>query len=136
MEISFFNEEIDRPQFNEQKVIEIYETIASDHEETIDYINVIFCSDEYLLNVNQEYLQHDYYTDIITFDYSEEEIASDIFISVDRVAENAKEFNVTFQHELHRILIHGMLHLVGYEDKDDESKAEMTAEEDHYLALI
>ncbi len=136
MEILFFNEEIDLPEFDEQKVIEVYKTIAHDHEETIDYINVIFCSDEYLLSVNQEYLQHDYYTDIITFDYSEDEIASDIFISVDRIAENAKEFNVTFQHELHRILIHGMLHLVGYEDKEDDSKAEMTAEEDHYLTLI
>ena len=136
MEISFFNEEIDLPEFNEQKVIEIYNTIAYDHEQTIDYINVIFCTDDYLLNVNQEYLQHDYYTDIITFDYSEEEIASDIFISVVRIKENASDFNVTFQQELHRILIHGMLHLVGYEDKDDESKVTMTAEEDHYLALI
>lgn len=136
MEILFFNEESDLPEFNEQKVIEIYKTIAYDHEEQIDYINIIFCSDDYLLNVNQEYLQHDYYTDIITFDYSEDEIASDIYISVDRIAENAKEYNVTFQQELHRILIHGMLHLVGYEDKDDDSKAEMTAEEDHYLALI
>ncbi len=136
MEISFFNEEIELPVFNQERVIEIYQTIASDHEETVDYINIIFCTDEYLLNVNQEYLQHDYYTDIITFDYSEDELASDIFISVDRIKENALEFNVDFTQELYRILLHGILHLVGYEDKDDASKTIMTANEDKYLALI
>jgi len=136
VEISFFNEEIELPVFNQERVIEIYQTIASDHEETVDYINIIFCTDEYLLNVNQEYLQHDYYTDIITFDYSEDELASDIFISVDRIKENALEFNVDFTQELYRILLHGILHLVGYEDKDDASKTIMTANEDKYLALI
>jgi probable rRNA maturation factor len=136
MEISFFNEEIELPLFDQAKTIDIYARIASDHEESIDYINVIFCSDEYLLNVNQEYLQHDYYTDIITFDYSEEELASDMYISVDRVAENASELQLDFSQELYRILIHGMLHLVGYEDKDEDSKIIMTSKEDHYLALI
>lgn len=136
MEISFFNEEIDLPVFNEQRVIEIYQMIAQDHEESIDYINVIFCSDEYLLTVNQDYLQHDYYTDIITFDYSEDELASDMFISIDRVRENSEEFKVDFLQELYRILFHGILHLVGYEDQDDESKAVMTAKENHYLTLI
>ncbi|RRN77895.1 rRNA maturation RNase YbeY [Pseudoxanthomonas sp. SGD-10] len=102
---------------------------------TLQELNFILCSDEYLLNINQEYLNHDTYTDIITFDNSEEEkvIYGDIFISIDRVKENAKTFKVKTVDELHRVIIHGTLHLLGYLDKKKQDKARMTEKEDFYL---
>ncbi len=97
-------------------------------------INFIFCSDNYLLDMNKTYLKHDYFTDVITFDYCENEILSgDIFISIDRIKENAKLYNVSFNQELHRVMIHGLLHLVGYNDKTDEEQKEMTDKENEYL---
>lgn len=98
-------------------------------------LNFIFCSDHYVLKINQEYLKHDTYTDIITFDHSEEEgvIAGDIFISVDRVKENAKTYETAFTDELHRVMIHGALHLLGYPDKKKNEKALMTEKENQYL---
>ena len=98
-------------------------------------LNFIFCSDEYLLSINQQYLNHDTYTDIITFDNSEDDrtIVADIFISIDRLRENASIFNVTERDELHRVMIHGTLHLLGYADKGGEAKALMTEKENKYL---
>ena len=99
-------------------------------------INIILCSDTYLLGINKQYLQHDTFTDIVTFDTSDREgvIAGDIFISIDRVRENAAEFNATEKDELHRVIIHGILHLCGYGDKKKEEKALMTEKEDFYLS--
>jgi len=99
-------------------------------------ISIVLCSDAYLLRINQQYLNHDTYTDIVTFDNSDEEevIAGDIFISIDRVRENAAKFGVSEQDELHRVIIHGILHLCGYGDKKKAEKAVMTAKEDYYLA--
>lgn len=103
-------------------------------------INFIFCSDEYLLTINQQYLNHDTYTDIITFDYSKESpklpISGDIFISIDRVEENAKKYAKTLENELQRIMIHGTLHLLGYKDKTKLAKAEMTKQEDLSLKML
>ena len=101
----------------------------------IDTINYIFCSDEYLLSINQEYLQHDTYTDIITFDLSNNktEIVSDIYISIDRVKENAQKFNSNIEHELHRVLFHGILHLCGLKDKSQQDAALMRSKEEYYL---
>lgn len=97
-------------------------------------LNIIFCSDTYLLKINQQYLEHDYYTDVITFDYSEEGIISgDIFISVDRVRENSYIYKVSFNEELNRVIIHGVLHLLGYGDKDAHLKKIMTEKENFYL---
>lgn len=98
-------------------------------------INVIFCNDEMLLDMNRQFLQHDYLTDIITFDHSEDPavVQGELYISIDRVKDNAASFEVTFLHELHRVLIHGVLHLCGYSDKSPRKKKEMTAAEDHYL---
>ena len=101
----------------------------------IDYINIVLCSDGYLLNLNQEHLNHDYFTDIITFQYANDPIEGELFISVDRVLDNARQLNVPFEEELHRVVIHGVLHLLGYQDKTDEDKVEMTQKEDFYLAL-
>ena len=99
-------------------------------------INFVFCSDDHLHGINVEYLQHDTYTDIITFDYSDQKVISgDIFISIERVRENAKAFKVAVQDELHRVMIHGLLHLMGYKDKTDEQQSEMTSKEDYYLSL-
>lgn len=99
-------------------------------------LNFIFCSDSYLLNINQQYLKHDTYTDIVTFDNSDlkQEIVGDIFISLDRIRENAKELNVNEKDELHRVMIHGTLHLLGYPDKGKSAKALMTEKEDLYLS--
>ena len=99
-------------------------------------LNFIFCSDSYLLNINQKYLKHDTYTDIITFDNSDlkQEIVGDIFISLDRIRENAKELKVNEKDELHRVMIHGTLHLLGYPDKGKSAKALMTEKEDLYLS--
>lgn len=100
-------------------------------------VNVIFCSDPYLLEVNRQYLQHDYYTDIITFDYCEDGILSgDLFISVDTVLGNAEEYKVLFHVELLRVIIHGIMHLAGYKDKTDVDAAKMRERENHYLAKV
>lgn len=100
-------------------------------------INCILCNDEYLLKINQEYLSHDTYTDIVTFNYVENNcISGDLFISVDRVKENAEKFNVSFQKELNRVLVHGILHLIGYNDKTPEEAGVIRAKEDFYLTLL
>lgn len=97
-------------------------------------ISIIFCSDDYLLQINQKYLNHDYFTDIITFNYNEKKIISgDIFISIDRVGENAKEFSTDFSSELYRVIFHGILHLVGYDDIADSEKLLMREKEDFYI---
>jgi rRNA maturation RNase YbeY len=97
-------------------------------------IGIIFCSDAYLLHINQDYLSHDYYTDVITFDYTEDQLISgDILISVERVRENSQIFNSTFENELLRVIIHGVLHLLGYNDQNEKEKAEMRQKEDTYI---
>jgi len=98
-------------------------------------LNFIFCSDNYLLSINQDYLKHDTFTDIVTFDTSNTEgyIAGDIFVSIDRVSENAVTYRVSEQDELHRVMVHGLLHLLGYTDKGKKAKAIMTAKENFYL---
>lgn len=101
---------------------------------SLDYI---FCSDDYLLKINQDFLKHDDYTDIITFDLSESSsVIGEIYISIDRVYENASQHNVPFSHELHRVIFHGALHLCGYKDKSKPAKLEMTKREDHYLRIF
>lgn len=103
----------------------------------LGHLNFIFCSDEYLLDINQQYLNHNTFTDIITFDQREEpnEIAGDIFISIDRVKDNSQKFNSEFILELKRVIVHGVLHLAGYKDKHSGQKKEMRQKEDYYLSL-
>lgn len=114
----------------------IIHTIASEEHE-LSEINYIFCSDEYLHQINVDYLQHDYYTDIITFDNSEDDgiIESDIFISVERVQDNAQDQGIAFEQELRRVIIHGVLHLVGYNDKSEAEQTLMREKENAYLSL-
>lgn|SRR5690606_13070612 len=100
-------------------------------------ISYVFCDDEYLLKVNQEYLEHDYYTDIISFDYSVgNQLNGDIFISVERIQDNATEFGVTFHEELLRVMSHGILHYCGYKDKSDEEADEMRRKEEEKIKMF
>jgi len=100
-------------------------------------LSFIFCLDEYLLKINKEYLNHDYYTDIITFNYVEgKTISGDIFISIDRVRDNAQQYGVSFENELSRVIIHGVLHLIGFDDKDESSQLIMRMKEEEYLSEL
>jgi probable rRNA maturation factor len=109
--------------------------LCNKEHKTIDKISVIFCSDEYLLQLNQQFLQHDTYTDIITFDYTtiKGPLNGEIYISVDRVKDNARNLGTSFKNEIHRVVFHGVLHLCGYKDKLKEDKLLMRAKEDFYL---
>ncbi len=99
-------------------------------------LSLIFSSDEYLLKINQDHLNHDYYTDIITFDYCETDITGDLFISFDRVLENATTHKVTVENERNRVVVHGLLHLIGYGDKSNEESKLMRQLEDKYLSIV
>ncbi len=113
------------------------ETIVNNHNKELGDISYIFCSDEQLLEINKEYLNHDYYTDIITFDYSEaERISGDMFISIDRIKDNAKALKVPYQEELHRVIIHGVLHLLGFKDKTESESQKMRQLEDESLSVL
>ena len=110
--------------------------VAGSEIRKIGDINIIFCSDNYILDVNIKYLQHDYFTDIITFDYCEGKVLSgDLFISVDSVRENSIEFGTDFEEELHRVIVHGVLHLIGYDDHTEEDKKVMRQKENYYLQM-
>jgi probable rRNA maturation factor len=136
--IHFFEEDISFKLKDKNKVKAwVKATIASEGYQ-LQELNYIFCSDAYLLQINRQYLDHDTFTDIITFDNSEKEkvVAGDIFISIDRIRENAAKFDTGLVNELHRVIIHGALHLLGYTDKTAESKKMMTFKEDHYLSAV
>jgi rRNA maturation RNase YbeY len=132
--IQYIAENTDLPALQKQRINRWIKETAAEYEKKTGDIAYIFCTDERILEVNKQYLDHDYYTDIITFDYSEGAVISgDIFISLDTVKSNAEEFGVEFETELNRILIHGILHLCGQDDKTDTQRAEMTRKEN--LAL-
>lgn len=135
--ISFFMEDIDFELANSDKVEQwISQVIQLENCQLVN-LNYIFCSDVYLHHLNVEYLQHDTLTDIITFPYDNPPIVhSDIFISIDRVRENAKELKSTFEQELHRVIIHGVLHLCGYKDKSEAEKKIMRQKEEEMLSLL
>lgn len=110
--------------------------VAADEGGKIGEIAVVFCSDEYLLTVNRQFLKHDYYTDIITFDYCEGDLLSgDLLISVDSVRDNASHFGTDFDEELHRVIVHGLLHLIGYDDHSKEDRKRMREKENFYLCV-
>lgn len=138
MSIQFFSEEtaftLDSQDIISNWIVEV----ASLQNYQVGDLNYIFCSDDYLLEINKEHLNHDYYTDIITFDQSEEDglIEADIFISVDRVKDNAEKLGVDFPKELYRVIIHGLLHLLGFGDKTEAEKTEMREKEDACISLL
>lgn len=111
-------------------------TVSESEIRKLGDVNIIFCSDNYILDINQRYLQHDYFTDIITFDYCDGNILSgDLFISVESVRENALEYGTEFDEELNRVIVHGILHLVGYDDHAEDDIVVMRSKENYYLDL-
>lgn len=135
--IDFHFQDVAVPDFDKQAVSEwIRKTIEKEKQET-GFLNIVFCNDDYLLELNKSFLQHNTLTDIITFDYTEEleGISGDIFISVPRVRENAEKLQTGFSEELHRVVIHGILHLLGFKDKTPVQKRRMREKENYYLTL-
>ncbi len=133
--VSFIADSIEMPALDERKVSRWIRSVAADYGFSVGNINYVFCSDERELEVNRQFLGHDYYTDVITFDYTAgTTLNGDIFISLDTVRSNAETVGVTFEDELRRIIIHGVLHLTGQGDKTPETKAQMTAKEEKALA--
>lgn len=131
--IQFFFENIDEITIPTTTAAWLQQLITSEQKKTGE-INYIFCDDDHLLKVNQDFLQHDYYTDVITFDYVKgKTISGDIFVSLPRISDNAEATNADFQTEFLRVLAHGVLHLCGYKDKTEDDILEMRTKEDFYL---
>lgn len=133
--VSYFTEDISF-QFKEKRLTSRWlKFVAESETKRLGDIAVIFCSDHYILDVNMKYLQHDYFTDIITFDYCEGNVLSgDLFISIDSVRENAAFYGSEFADELNRVIVHGLLHLIGYDDHTEEDIAQMRTKENYYLS--
>lgn len=136
MAVSYFAEDVKMPAIKNRETTDWIRRVASGYGKKCGDIAYIFCSDEKILEVNKAYLQHDYYTDVITFDYTEgDKISGDIFISVDTVRSNAEQFGTDYDEELHRIVIHGVLHLCGINDKGPGEREMMTRHENEALKL-
>lgn len=136
MAIYYYAEEVKLPAIKKRDTSAWIKRVATKYGKKTGDISYIFCSDEKILQVNREYLQHDYYTDIITFDYSEEEVISgDLFISLDTVKTNAEKFGTSYEEELHRTIIHGILHLCGINDKGPGEREIMEKNENEALAM-
>ncbi|MGN0195779.1 MAG: rRNA maturation RNase YbeY [Candidatus Cryptobacteroides sp.] len=136
MMVSYFFEETDFKFKNRRLNNAWLKTVAGSEVKKLGDINIIFCSDNYILDVNQRYLQHDYFTDIITFDYCEGDVLSgDMFISVDSVRENSLFYGTEFENELNRVIVHGLLHLIGYDDHTDDDIKTMREKENYYLEI-
>ncbi|MBO5673948.1 MAG: rRNA maturation RNase YbeY [Paludibacteraceae bacterium] len=135
--ITFHADNIPMPTLSLPQIERWIRAVAAQYGFAVGDLNYIFCDDEKILAVNREFLQHDYYTDIITFDYSTRtRVSGDIYISLDTVASNAEQVGAPFLHELHRIIIHGLLHLTGQADKTPETKAQMTTKEEDALRRL
>ena len=135
--VAFYFEDTDFKLRHKTRIKEWLRLVAESEVFTLGNISVILCSDNYILDINQKYLQHDYFTDIITFDYSEGgRISGDLFISVDSVRENSVEYETEFEDELHRVIVHGILHLIGYDDHTEDEIKTMRSKEDYYLSLF
>ncbi len=136
-QIYFHSEETPFKLSNQQVYVDWIFALIKHHQFACGELNLIFCSDEYLLEINRKHLSHDYYTDIITFNYVQKDVLSgDVFISVDRVRENASLFSVSFADELARVMAHGVLHLVGYNDKNEKEQREMRKQEDKAIDML
>lgn len=135
--ISYQTIDVRKPGFKIREYNNWIKAVAQSHGKKIGDIAYIFCNDDKILEVNNQYLQHNYFTDIITFDYCEGNVINgDIFISLDTVKSNAEELGIAFEDELNRILIHGILHLCGFKDKNPDDKKDMTAQEDAALSML
>ena len=134
--VSYFLEDIDF-KFSGKLLNNAWlKAVATEESRKLGRINIIFCSDNFILDINMKYLQHDYFTDVITFDYCEgDKLSGDLFISVDTVRENAKLYNTDFNEELNRVMVHGILHLIGYDDHSQKDKQLIRKKEDYYLSF-
>ena len=134
--ISYFNEDINFDLKGKTLNNRWLRIVAGSEVRRIGEISIVFCSDNYILDVNMRYLQHDYFTDIITFDYCEgDRLSGDLIISIDSVRENALYYGAEFGDELNRVMVHGLLHLIGYDDHTEEEQKVMREKEDYYLSL-
>ena len=132
-----FNSETSFTLKNQNKLVKWIGDVVSSEGFQVGEINYIFCDDSYLNKINQEFLNHDTFTDVISFDYTlGKEIGGDIFISIERVLENAEKFNEVFENELHRVMIHGILHFMGYKDKTKKEKTLMRTKEDENIFIL
>lgn len=137
MAVSFYNEQVEMPVIQTKEVRNWITQVAKLHEKRVGEISYLFCDDEKILETNRQFLQHDYYTDIITFDYTEgDKIAGDLIISLDTVRTNAEQFGQDYNKELHRVIIHGILHLCGINDKGPGEREIMEQHENEALALL
>ena len=135
--IEFLNENIEFPSINTGLLENWIKRIIKEHDFNLGSVTIIFCSDQYILKTNKEFLNHDYYTDIITFDYCENRnISGDLLISLETVRSNSEKFNTDFSDELNRVIIHGILHLIGFDDSTPELKANIRKEEDKALEIL
>lgn len=137
--VQFFQEDVENPlvEKQEEEIQQwINQTILQESNKEPGTLSIVFCSDEYLLDMNTRYLDHDYYTDIITFPYQSSPLTADLYVSTDRVRENAKKMNQEYSTELFRVIIHGILHLCGYDDKTPEEEKEMRTKENQYLQVL
>ncbi|MBQ7182214.1 MAG: rRNA maturation RNase YbeY [Bacteroidaceae bacterium] len=135
--IQFLAEDVEMPAINQAQIRAWVEAVARYYEKKVAHVTYIFVNDERIMTVNRKFLQHDYYTDIITFDYSEGPVISgDLFISLDTVSSNAEELGLPYRQELHRVIIHGILHLCGINDKGPGEREIMEAAENKALALL
>lgn len=134
--VSYFTQDIKFSFPEKRRTSRWLKLVAESEIRRLGDISVIFCSDNYILDVNMKYLQHDYFTDIITFDYCEKDILSgDLFISIDSVRENAQFYGTEFADELNRVMVHGLLHLIGYDDHTEADIAVMRQKENYYLQM-
>jgi len=135
--IDFYFEDIQPFSIHSKHIQKYIKALVNSELRKCGDISVIFCSDDHLLEMNKQYLNHDYYTDIITFDYVEDNVISgDLFISFDRIVDNAEELDIELIKEVYRVVFHGVLHLVGYKDKTDEEQNLMTEKENYYLSEV
>ncbi len=135
--INFYAEEVALPQIKKTEVKEWIKEVAKKYGKRVGDVSYIFCNDDKILEVNKQYLDHDYYTDIITFDYTEgDKIGGDLFISIDTVKSNSEQFGEPFEKELHRVIIHGILHLCGINDQSPEERANMIDNENQALEIF
>ncbi|MEA5129560.1 MAG: rRNA maturation RNase YbeY [Proteiniphilum sp.] len=136
MSITFDVENVDFPKIKKRETANWIKSVARNYEKQTGDISYLFCNDEKILEVNRQYLQHDFYTDIITFDYTEgDRISGDIFISLDTVLSNSIQYNADFEEELYRVIIHGILHLCGLNDKSETEQQQMKAAEEEALRM-
>ena len=134
--VRYFTEDIKFDYKERRRTSRWLKLVAESEIRRLGDVSVIFCSDPYIIDINLKYLQHDYFTDIITFDYCEgDTLSGDLFISIDSVRENAVLYKTEFEEELNRVIVHGVLHLIGYDDHTEADKKEMRSKENYYLSL-